>query len=189
MRTALRRRDLFAAPSLRYADPRRGLLEGAAWEAARPAICRTLGLSTDAGAEVARLGERLDAAYRTTAANLPANAAVQVEDDDLVLAALDKLDEPASLVALRTAVQARMPRLDLPGLASVEVTSEDPGSSIEASRLRLMITPSCCWRGTPAPASPAASRPPAKAARGPATSPPASAPCCWPRPATPASSR
>lgn len=44
MKTALRRRDLFAAPSLRYADPRKGLLEGAAWEAARPAICRTLGL-------------------------------------------------------------------------------------------------------------------------------------------------
>ncbi len=116
MRTALRRRDLFAAPSLRYADPRQGLLEGAAWEAARPAICRTLGLSTDAGAEVARLGGRLDAAYRTTAANLPANVGVRVEDDDLVLSALDKLEEPASLVALRAAVQARMPRLDLPEL-------------------------------------------------------------------------
>jgi hypothetical protein len=74
------------------------------------------GRRSDAGAEVARLGERLDAAYRTTAANLPANAAVQVEDDDLVLSALDKLEEPASLVALRSAVQARMPRLDLPEL-------------------------------------------------------------------------
>ena len=55
MRVGIRRRDLFAAPSLRYADPRSGLLTGPAWESARPAICRTLGLSTDAPAEVARL--------------------------------------------------------------------------------------------------------------------------------------
>jgi len=32
MRTGIRRRDLFAAPSLRYADPRIGLLDGQAWE-------------------------------------------------------------------------------------------------------------------------------------------------------------
>ena len=116
MRTAIRRRDVFAAPSLRYADPRKGLLEGAAWEAARPAICRTMGLSIDAGAEVARLSERLNAAYRATAANLPDNASVQVDGGTLVLSALDKVEEPASLVLLREAVQARMPRVDLPEL-------------------------------------------------------------------------
>ena len=74
----IRRRDLFAAPSLRYADPRLSLLAGPAWESARPAICRTQGLSTDAPAEVARLAERLDAVYRDTAANLPGNASMQV---------------------------------------------------------------------------------------------------------------
>lgn len=42
MCAALRQRDLHAAPSQRYADPREGLLEGAAWEAARPAVCRSL---------------------------------------------------------------------------------------------------------------------------------------------------
>src|ERR687894_1090110 len=61
-------------------------------------------------------GAHLDAAYRTTAASLPANAAVQVAGDDLALSALDRLEEPASLVALRAAVQGRMPRLDLPEL-------------------------------------------------------------------------
>jgi Domain of unknown function (DUF4158)/Tn3 transposase DDE domain len=116
MRTAIRRRDLYASPSLRYADPRLGLLAGPAWEAARPAICRTLGLSTDAGAEIGRLSERLDTTYRATAANLPENASVQVEGDELVLSALDKLDEPPSLVALRAAVEVRMPRVDLPEL-------------------------------------------------------------------------
>ncbi len=116
MRSDIRRRDLFTAPSLRYADPRLGLLAGPAWESARPAICRTLGLSTDAPAEVARLAERLDAAYRDTAANLPKNASVQVDGGDLVLSALDKLEEPASLIALKVAVAARLPRVDLPEL-------------------------------------------------------------------------
>ena len=116
MRVGIRRRDLFAAPSLRYADPRLGLLAGPAWESARPAICRTLGLSTDAPAEVARLAARLDAAYRDTAANLPANASVQADGGDLVLSALDKLEESASLVALKAAVAARLPRVDLPEL-------------------------------------------------------------------------
>ena len=114
MRSALRRRDLFAAPSLRYADPRLGLLAGPAWEAARPAICRSLGLSGDVGVELRRLTVQLDTAYRTTAANLPGNASVRVEGDALLLSALDRLDEPPSLVVLRTLVQARLPRVDLP---------------------------------------------------------------------------
>jgi TnpA family transposase len=115
-RTGIRRRDLFAVPSLRYADPRIGLLAGPAWEAARPSICRTLGLSTDAPAEAARLAERLDVAYRDTAANLPKNTAVQVDGAELVFSALDKLEEPPSLVALKAAVAVRLPRVDLPEL-------------------------------------------------------------------------
>jgi TnpA family transposase len=116
MRAGLRRRDLFASPSLRFADPRIGLLAGPAWEAARPSICRTLGLSTDGPAEVARLARRLDTGYRDTAASLPNNAAVQVDGGDLVLSALDKLEEPASLIALKAAIAARLPRVDLPEL-------------------------------------------------------------------------
>ncbi len=42
LRKALHRRDVFVAPSWRYADPRSGLLEGAQWQATRPMICRTL---------------------------------------------------------------------------------------------------------------------------------------------------
>ena len=119
MRAALRRRDLFASPSLRYADPRAGLLDGAAWESARPAVCRSLGVSASGPEEVARMAGRLDAAYRATAARLPGNASVRIETAAdgtvaLSLSALDKLDEPASLVALRAAAAARMPRVDLP---------------------------------------------------------------------------
>lgn len=58
-RAALRRRDLFAQPSFRYADPRAGLLHGVAWEAARPAVCRTFGVASSGPEEVARMSERL----------------------------------------------------------------------------------------------------------------------------------
>jgi TnpA family transposase len=120
LRSAIRRRDVFAAPSLRFADPRIGLLDGAAWEAARPAVCRTLGKSQNAAEEIGRLSERLDQVFRAVAGNLPKNASVRIEqngtDDDLVLTGLDRLDEPASLAALRNAVAARLPRVDLPEL-------------------------------------------------------------------------
>ena len=120
LRGALRRRDVFAVPSLRFADPRIGLLDGAAWEAARPTVCRTLGKSQNAAEEIGRLSERLDQTFRSVAANLPKNASVRLEqngtDEDLVLTGLDRLEEPASLVALRNAVMARLPRVDLPEL-------------------------------------------------------------------------
>ena len=120
MRAAIRRRDLYVTPSFRYADPRKGLLDGAAWEAARPAVCRTLGVSSQANDELNGLSQRLDRAFKHTAANLPNNSGLRVEeiagDLDLILSPLDKLEEPASLVALRAAVDARMPRVDLPEL-------------------------------------------------------------------------
>jgi hypothetical protein len=75
MRAAIRRRDLFVGPSFRYSDPRKGLLEGAAWEAARPAVCRTLGVSSKGSDELQRLSQRLDQAFRQTAANLPTGPA------------------------------------------------------------------------------------------------------------------
>ncbi len=72
------------------------------------------------------MAERLDAAYLATAARLPGNASVRIEtaadgSTTLSLSAPDRLDEPASLVALRAAVVARMPRVDLP-----EILLESP---------------------------------------------------------------
>ncbi len=120
LRRGFRRRDIFPVRSIRYADPRKGLLTGAAWETARPMICRTVGVSASAEEELAGLTHRLDLAYRETAARVPANTAVEivVADDkvDLSVEALDKVDEPASLTALRAAVDARLPKLDLPEL-------------------------------------------------------------------------
>ena len=80
---------------------------------------RARSVSASGTEEVARMSERLDAAYRATAARLPGNASVRIETAAdgtaaLSLSALDKLDEPASLVALRAAATARIPRVDLP---------------------------------------------------------------------------
>lgn len=120
LRAAIRRRDIFVNPSFRFGDPRKGLLEGAAWEAARPAVCRALGVSGKATEEVDRLSRRLDEAFRHTAASLPRNENLRIEevrgDPDLVLSPLDKLEEPPTLIALRAAIHARMPRVDLPEL-------------------------------------------------------------------------
>ena len=120
LRAAIRRRDIYAATSFRYGDPRKGLLDGQAWEAARPAVCRTLGVSSNAADEIDRLSKRLDEAFRHTAAGLPENTSLRIEEvggnPDLVLSPLDKLEEPASLTALRMAIDARLPRVDLPEL-------------------------------------------------------------------------
>jgi len=120
LRRTIRRRHVFASRSLRYADPRKGLLSSAAWEAARPAVCRTVGVSASADEELTRLSARLDLAYRGTADRAPANPALSIEATtagaDLSVAQLDKIEEPPSLVALRAAVEARLPQVDLPEL-------------------------------------------------------------------------
>ncbi len=120
LREGLRRRDLFVTPSARWGDPRAKLLAGTAWATVRPQVLRTLGRAADPRAELAALGTRLDDAYRQVAARLPANAAVRIERvggrDRPVLTGLDKLAEPASLVALRERVAALLPRVDLPEL-------------------------------------------------------------------------
>jgi hypothetical protein len=118
LRIAIHRRDVFVSPSWRYADPRSGLLTGREWEATRPVICRTLGLSSDPAPILSALSQELDQTYRAVAARLPTNGAVRFETvegkKDLVLSPLDKLEDPPSLLALREAVAARLPRVDLP---------------------------------------------------------------------------
>jgi len=64
LQTAIKRRDVFVTPSWRYADPRAGLLQGAEWVAARPIVCRTLGLSMTPEPTLAALATELDRSYR-----------------------------------------------------------------------------------------------------------------------------
>ena len=118
LHTALRRRDVFVTPSWRYADPRSALLAGTELQSSPPMICRTLGLTAHPEPVIAALTAVLDDSYRAVAARLPSNPAVRFErvgdKNELILTGLDKLDEPASLLALHMAVAARLPRVDLP---------------------------------------------------------------------------
>jgi TnpA family transposase len=116
LRMALRRRDVFVQRSWRYTDPRAGLLAGAAWEATRPLVCRSLELSAQPQPTLDALARELDETYRRVAARLPDNAAVRLNGDgtELILSPLEALEEPPSLTALRHEIRARIPRVDLP---------------------------------------------------------------------------
>src|SRR3954453_21506492 len=117
-RAGLKRRDVFVPAGVRYADPRQGLLSGEAWNAARLTVCRSLDRSPDAEADIGDLTARLDRAWRQVAVNLPNNPAARIERrngrDELVLSPLDRIERPPSLIALPSAIAARIPKIDLP---------------------------------------------------------------------------
>ena len=112
--------DLYVTPSERYGDPRSQLLQGAAWEAVRPQVLRTLNWAADAESALGPLREALDTAYQTTAAHWETNPAVRLEafagKDRLVLSPLDRLEDPVSLRRLRSRVASLLPRPTLPDL-------------------------------------------------------------------------
>ena len=119
-RLAIKRRDVFARPGIRYGDPRRGMLEGQAWQESRLMVSRALGRSLDGAVEIKALSQRLDDAYREVAARAGDNPDLRFETvggkPEIVVTPLDRLDEPESLVLLRGAVQTRMPRAGMPDI-------------------------------------------------------------------------
>jgi TnpA family transposase len=118
LRESLRRRDVYVTPSRRWYDPRLKLLQGQAWQAARPQVCQALGLSPQADDEIAKLTQQLDQAYQATLKNFSTNQAISFKEKDekerLSLSRLDKQDEPESLVNLRQQVNDLLPVVDLP---------------------------------------------------------------------------
>jgi len=67
---ALRRRDIFAVPSHRWADPRAHLLDGAEWLAVRDEVTAGLGLTDPVDRHLADLTATLDVAWRLLADRL-----------------------------------------------------------------------------------------------------------------------
>lgn len=106
-------RDVFVAPSWRYADPHIGLLDGAEWLSARPIICRSLGLTVDAKTTLDALSAELDATWYAVAARLPDNPAIQLSENtegktgNCPLGALEKLGR-AQLVAATACSRGRL---------------------------------------------------------------------------------
>jgi len=120
----LRVRDVFAAPSHRWGDPRARLLDGPAWEAVRPETLDGLGLTTSAEEHLRAQVTLLDAAWAQLADRLAEagdNASVRIvpgAGDRMRLSVehLDALEVPASLVELRALTAAMLPHIDLPEL-------------------------------------------------------------------------
>ena len=115
----LRRRDLFVSQGERWSNPRAKLLQGKAWEAARPSVCRTLNLNPQPEPELKVLQQQLNQAYFQTASNLPQNSEVRIEVDKkgketLTISNLDKLEEPDSYLQLKDQVESLLPQVDLP---------------------------------------------------------------------------
>lgn len=84
----------------------------------RPVVCRSLGWSPQPEPVLEARSNELDKTYSEVAQRLSKNPDVRFETvngkKELILSPLEKLEEPASLVELRAAVAARLPRLDLP---------------------------------------------------------------------------
>ena len=114
----LRRHDVFVEPSEHWGDPRAKLLQPGQWEGIRAQICQTLGREASAEQALEKLGQQLEDAYQRTAANVPSNTALQIEQRDGAdvpnLERLERLEEPESLRTLREYVGARLPPVDLP---------------------------------------------------------------------------
>ncbi|MFC4016240.1 Tn3 family transposase [Nonomuraea purpurea] len=111
----LRRREIFARNSSRWGDPRAKLLADHAWELARPKVLASLNLPGRAEEHLKARAELLHDTYHEVAGRLPGNAQVVFGDDGrLHLAALEPQPERASLTELRSAVNALLPRVDLP---------------------------------------------------------------------------
>ncbi|WP_329613276.1 Tn3 family transposase [Streptomyces brevispora] len=111
----LRSKQVFALNSSKWGDPRAKLLAGEAWEQARPTVLASLGLPAEAGGHLAGRAALLDGTYREVAGRVPDNAQIVFGDDGrLHFASLEPEPEPASLLDLRAAVNAMLPRVDLP---------------------------------------------------------------------------
>jgi Tn3 transposase DDE domain len=115
---ALRRRDVFAIRSERWADPRAQLLSSVAWEQARPEVLAGLGLPQDPDAHLAEQAAGLDAGYRAVAGRLPDNAALQVvASGERNPARALRRGAGAGFSGRAAALVSRMlPRVDLPEL-------------------------------------------------------------------------
>lgn len=122
LRSHLRRRDVFATTSARWADPRAHLLAGHAWDAAREPTLRSLSLDGPVSAHLTGKVALLDAAWQGLAgviADAGPNASVQLTQTEgnkvkLSVAPLSALEVPESLTALRVQVAGMLPRVDLP---------------------------------------------------------------------------
>ena len=122
----LRRRDIFATASTRWADPRAKLLSGPAWESARAPALNALQLPVEPDALLADHARDLHEAWRQMAGRLDADAALIVDAEGrLHTGAVDAIADPPTLSDLRRRCAAMLPRVDV-GELILEVMGWQP---------------------------------------------------------------
>ena len=126
--TRLKRRDIFATTSTRWADPRAHLLTGPAWTGVRGQVLNALQLPETTDGLLAECTDQLDAGWRHLAGRV-GDGADQVRIDEQGRLHTDKIaavPDPASLIDLRRRCEAMLPQVDV-GELILEVMSWQPG--------------------------------------------------------------
>jgi TnpA family transposase len=117
LREGLHRRDVFIPRSGRWGDPRTILLDDRSWKISKPETCRSLQLPERPEEFVSQLQSELDSAYARTRESLHReNPIFEVAEGRLDLEKLDALEEPDSLIWLRSRQHAMIPDTELPDL-------------------------------------------------------------------------
>ncbi|MFF9870137.1 Tn3 family transposase [Streptomyces sp. NPDC013953] len=121
---ALNRRDVFASPSNRWADPRARLLDGKQWEAVAEDVLAGLSLDEPVEEHLAGWVRALDAAWQLMADRLEeagqdAKLSFEIQPNGRLKLNVDRLGalgETKSLTWLRKTTAAMLPKIDLPDL-------------------------------------------------------------------------
>ena len=121
----LKRRDIFAAASSRWADPRAQLLSGQVWQARREELLDSMQLPEHPGELLAGWSAELGATWQYMAGRAQAGDINVGKDGRLHAAALEAIAEPASLKDLRNTARTMMPKTDI-GDVVQEVMSWHP---------------------------------------------------------------
>lgn len=110
----LKRRDIFARTSDRFADPRARLLSDDAWDAVKQPVLSALLLTEDPAELLQAHAADLHEAWQATAAGLDANTSLSADTAGrLHLSKDDALEDRPSLTDLKTRLEAMIPRVDL----------------------------------------------------------------------------
>ncbi|WP_164903626.1 Tn3 family transposase [Nonomuraea polychroma] len=113
---ALRRRDVYAVGSDKWADPRVQLIEPRIWVRERDTVLTALGLLADPAEHLAALADLLDDAFKQVGASLASNDAARISGGKLSLARMEAAPHPEGFAAVHDAVAAMLPRIDYPEL-------------------------------------------------------------------------
>ncbi len=140
--TCLRRREIFAPHSDRWADPTARLLDGHRWEQTKTTVLTALQLPEGPDALLVACGNDLDVAWCTTANGIGPHGHVTVDDSGRLHVGTDHaIEEPVELKELRETVAAMLPEVDLSELI-LELIIEYPAfassfTSLSGARSRL----------------------------------------------------